>query len=50
MTAARFFGYDRLTAARFSLLLSLPVIAGAGLLKTADIILAGDARLGLDAP
>ena len=49
MTAARFFGYDRLTAARFSLLLSLPAIAGAGLLKTIDIIDAGDARLGLDA-
>ena len=41
MTAARFFGYDRLTAARFSLLLSLPTIAGAGLLKTIDIIEAG---------
>ena len=49
MTAARFFGYDRLTAARFSLLLSLPAIAGAGLLKTIDIIDAGDAQLGLDA-
>ena len=49
MTAARFFGYDRLTAARFSLLLSLPAIAGAGLLKTIDIIGAGDAQLGLDA-
>jgi len=49
MTAARFFGYDRLTAARFSLLLSLPAIGGAGLLKTIDIIKAGDAQLGLDA-
>ena len=49
MTAARFFGYDRLTAARFSLLLSLPAIGGAGLLKTIDIIDAGDAQLGLDA-
>jgi len=49
MTAARFFGYDRLTAARFSLLLSLPAIAGAGLLKTIDIIDAGDAQLGSDA-
>ncbi len=49
MTAARFFGYDRLTAARFSLLLSLPAIAGAGLLKTIDIIDAGDAQLGVDA-
>ena len=49
MTAARFFGYDRVTAARFSLLLSLPAIAGAGLLKTTDIIDAGDAQLGVDA-
>ena len=49
MTAARFFNYDRLTAARFSLLLSVPAIAGAGLLKTIDIIDAGDAQLGLDA-
>ena len=49
MTAARFFGYDRLSAARFSLLLSLPAISGAGLLKTIDLIQAGDANLGLDA-
>ena len=49
MTAARFFGYDRLTAARFSLLLSLPAIAGAGFLKTIDIIDAGNNQLGLDA-
>ena len=49
MTAARFFGYDRVTAARFSLLLSLPAIAGAGMLKTIDIIDAGDAQLGVNA-
>ena len=49
MTAARLFGYDWLTAARFSLLLSLPAIAGAGFLKTIDIIDAGDNQLGLDA-
>ena len=49
MTAARFFGYDRLAAARFSLLLSLPAIAGAGLLKTIDIVGAGDTQLGLNA-
>ena len=49
MTAARFFGYDRLAAARFSLLLSLPAIAGAGLLKTIDIIDAGNDQLGIDA-
>ena len=44
-----FFGYNRLTAARFSLLLSLPAISGAGLLKTIDLIQAGDTNLGLDA-
>ena len=49
MTVARFFGYDRVTAARFSLLLSLPAIAGAGLLKTIGIIEANDAQLGVDA-
>ncbi len=37
MTMARQLGYDRLSAARFSLLLSLPVIAGAGLLKGISI-------------
>ena len=49
MTAARFFGYDRLTAARFSLLLSLPAIAGAGLLKTIGLMNTGDIQLGIDA-
>ena len=49
MTAALFFGFDRLAAARFSLLLSVPAIAGAGLLKTIDIIAASDVQLGLDA-
>ena len=38
MTMARQLGYDRITSARFSLLLSLPIIAGqavsAGLLST----------------
>ncbi len=49
MTAARFLGFDRLAAARFSLLLSIPAIAGAGLLKGVDIVAAGDAGLGVDA-
>ena len=49
MTAARFFGFDRVTSARFSLLLSLPVIAGAGLLKSRDLFEAGDVALGVDA-
>jgi undecaprenyl-diphosphatase len=37
MTMARQLGYDRLSAARFSLLLSLPVIAGASLVKGASL-------------
>jgi undecaprenyl-diphosphatase len=49
MSAARFLSYDRVTAARFSLLLSLPTIAGAGLLKTLDLVKSGDATLGADA-
>ena len=49
MTAARYLGFDRLSAARFSLLLSIPTIAGAGLLKGLDIIKDGDVALGIDA-
>lgn len=40
MTMARQLGYDRLVAARFSLLLSLPVIAGAGAVKLVGILTA----------
>ena len=49
ISAARFLGYDRITAARLSLLLSLPTIAGAGLLKSIDLVRSGDAALGTDA-
>jgi undecaprenyl-diphosphatase len=49
MTAARYLGFDRVSAARFSLLLSIPTIAGAGLLKGMDIISEGDVALGMDA-
>ena len=49
MTAARFLGYDRITAARFSLLLSLPAIAGAGALKSLDLFTSGNMALGGDA-
>ena len=38
MTMARQLGLDRLSAARFSLLLSVPVISGAAVLKTAGLI------------
>jgi len=41
MTAARAIGLDRETAARFSFLLSLPIIAGAGLYKGADLAQTG---------
>ena len=49
MTAARYLGIDRVAAARFSLLLSIPTIAGAGLLKGLDIVADGNASLGIDA-
>ena len=49
MTAARYLGFGRVAAARFSLLLSIPTIAGAGLLKGLDIVKDGDAALGMDA-
>jgi undecaprenyl-diphosphatase len=41
MTAARAIGLDREGAARFSFMLSLPVIAGAGLYKSLDLIQSG---------
>lgn len=49
MTAARLLGFDRIAAARFSLLLSLPTIAGAGILKGLDLVKDGDLALGSDA-
>ena len=49
ISAARFLGYDRITAARLSLLLSLPTITGAGLLKSLDLVRSGDTALGTDA-
>jgi undecaprenyl-diphosphatase len=38
MTAARWIGIERESAARFSFLLSLPIIAGAGLYKGFDLV------------
>ena len=38
MTAGRLFGIDRPTAARFSFLLAIPVIAGAGLLEILKLV------------
>ena len=40
MTMARQLGLDRLSAARFSLLLSVPVIGGAVVLKTINMFTA----------
>jgi len=49
MTAARAFGVERKDAARFSMLLSIPTIMGAGLLTLLDVIEAGDPVLTQDA-
>ncbi len=49
MTAARLLGYERGDAARYSMLMSIPTIAGAGLLLGFDIYRAGDWVLGRDA-
>lgn len=45
ITAALLLGYDRQSAARFSFLLSIPVILAAGALKTRELI-----QVGSDAP
>lgn len=49
MTAALFLGYTRTEAARFSLLLGIPAILGAGALGMIDIVKSGNSMLGLDA-
>ncbi|MEX2311187.1 MAG: undecaprenyl-diphosphate phosphatase [Rhodospirillales bacterium] len=49
MTAARFIGMERLDAARFSMLLSIPVIIAAGTLSGIDIYQSGDVALAADA-
>ncbi|UCH75498.1 MAG: undecaprenyl-diphosphate phosphatase [Rhodospirillales bacterium] len=49
MTAGRFLGMERVEAARFSLLLSIPTIAGAGVLAGYELWQGGDIRLGYDA-
>jgi undecaprenyl-diphosphatase len=45
MTAARFLGFERTEAARFSLLLSIPAILGAGTLASIALYQSGDSRL-----
>ncbi len=49
MTAARFLGYERPEAARFSMLLGIPAILGAGTLAGLDLRAIDDARIGVDA-
>jgi len=41
MTAARWIGLDRESAARFSFLLAIPIIAGAGVFKGLDLVQTG---------
>lgn len=48
MTAARGLGYNRVDGARISLLMSIPTIIAAGVLKGKDLAESGDAALGLD--
>jgi undecaprenyl-diphosphatase len=48
MTAARFLGMERSDAARFSILLSIPVILGAGALKSYELWKIGDTQLTND--
>lgn len=49
MTAARMLGFERLEAARISLLLAIPAILGASILQGIEIYERGDLRLGIDA-
>lgn len=49
MTAARFLGFERVSAARFSFLLGIPAIAGAGTLGMLELLESGDSELMQDA-
>lgn len=49
MTAGRALGFSRVEAARFSLLLAVVAISGAGVLGGIDLYQSGDLRLGVDA-
>lgn len=50
ITAARAMGFDRETAARFSFLLSLPIIAGAAIYKGSDLVSSGGIPPGMTGP
>jgi len=49
MTAGRMMGMERRDSARFAMLLGIPAIAGAGVLKGWDLYQAGNAQLTADA-
>ncbi len=49
MSMARILGFERAEAARFSMLMAIPAISGAGLLVSVDLIDAGDVTLGANA-
>ncbi len=49
MTAACFLGYERTDGARFSMLLSIPTILGAGMLSGLDLYQSGNAAIGREA-
>ena len=49
MTAGRFLGFERVEAARFSLLLAIPAILGAGSLAGYDLYQSGNVVLGHEA-
>jgi len=48
MSAARLLGFNRIVAARFSLLLAVVAISGAGFLNSIDLISSGNISLGID--
>ena len=46
MTAGRFMGFDRVSAAKFSFLMAMIATFGAGVIGTVDVVKAGDYSLG----
>src|SRR3546814_6928918 len=48
MTAARFLGFERVEAARFSMLLAIPAIIAAGALAGYDLYHSGNLALGYE--
>ncbi len=48
MTAARAMGFDRVSAARISMLMAVPLIFAAGVLETKEVLETSDLELGTD--